>query len=458
MLPNSTREINDAEFKIGMTSRRVIVLDVVGLEYDHIGKGILPNIDRIAEEGQMAKMEPAFPAVTCTVQASLLSGKYPSEHGIISNGMYDRDSYSVSFWEQPSKLVQADRIWDTAKIRNPSSKTASLFWQNSMYAQADIVVTPRPLHTDSGMVLWCYSRPVGYYEELKEKLSEFNLADYWGPLASSKASEWICRSAEYTLEKHRPDIMLVYIPHVDYSAQRFGKDSAQAKDDLKKADEMVGRIMQKTVELGIKEQTEFMVLSEYAFNNVAGAVPINIVLRDAGLLATRTINNKEYIDLEFSKAFAMVDHQVAHIYVKDGYLEQTRKVVEDTDGVDKVLHSEEQKGKLKINHPRSGELIAISDMDRWFSYYWWHEKDKAPDFAAKVDIHRKPGYDPVELFFNPQTKSIPFDTRLVRGSHGRPVDASTGEGYAVCVSNNKHHRAKEEIMKCVDVAGRILGS
>lgn len=454
--PDFIKEINDEESNRHM-ARHVIVMDVVGLEHDHIGKGFLPNIDKVAEEGQLAKMEPAFPAVTCTVQASVLSGKYPSEHGIISNGMYDRDSFSVSFWEQPSKLVQANRIWDSAKIKNPQAKTACLFWQNLMYAQADIVVTPRPLHTDSGMILWCYSRPVGYYENLKEKLGEFNLADYWGPLASSKASEWICKSAELTLEKHKPEIMLVYLPHVDYSAQRFGKDSTQVKNDLQKADEMVGRMVQKTAEMNIREQTQFIIFSEYAFNNVSGAVPINIALRDAGLLATRTIQEKEYVDLEFSKAFAMVDHQVAHIYVKEGYLEQTRRTIEDTDGVDQVLYSEEQKRRLRINHPRSGEIIAISDIDRWFSYYWWYDQEKAPDFAGKVDIHRKPGYDPVELFFDPQARRIPLDTKLVKGSHGRPADPATGEGYAVYASNGKHE-GKDGIMKSVDVAGRILGS
>jgi predicted AlkP superfamily pyrophosphatase or phosphodiesterase len=429
-----------------------IVIDVVGLEYDDISE--LPNISKIAEGGQAAKMEPAFPAVTCTVQASVLSGKYPSEHGIISNGLYDRDSYSVSFWEQPSRLVKSDRIWDVAKSMNPSVRTAALFLQNSMYAQSDVVVTPRPLHTDTGMIMWCYSKPVGYYEELKQKLGEFNLARYWGPLASHESSEWICKAAEYTLEKQRPDMMFVYIPHVDYSAQRFGKKSAQARDDLKRADDMVGRIVQKAADVGIGDQAQFTIFSEYAFNDVSGAVPINVRLRDAGLLATRTIQEKEYVDFEFSRAFAMVDHQVAHVYVKDGYLGKARKAMEDIDGVGQVLHSEEQKKKLGINHPRSGELIAISDADRWFSYYWWHDEARAPDFARSVDIHRKPGYDPVELFFDPRTKSIPLDAGLVKGSHGRPADPDTGEGYAAYVSSRP---GAESMIKCVDVAGRILG-
>jgi hypothetical protein len=188
---------------------------------------------------------------------------------------------------------------------------------------------------------------------------------------------------------------------------------------------------------------------------VSGAVPINVALRDAGLLATRTIKEKEYVDFEFSGAFAMVDHQVAHVYVKDGLMGEAKKAIESIKGVDSVQHTEEQKKKLQINHPRSGDIIAISDVDRWFSYYWWHDAEKAPDFARTVDIHRKPGYDPVELFFDPRTKSIPLDASLVKGSHGRPASPETGEGYAAYVSSRP---GKESMIKCTDIAGRLLGA
>jgi predicted AlkP superfamily pyrophosphatase or phosphodiesterase len=188
--------------------------------------------------------------------------------------------------------------------------------------------------------------------------------------------------------------------------------------------------------LGIKDETQFIILSEYGFNDVDAAIPLNLRLREDNLLITRTINDKEYIDYEYSKAFAMVDHQIAHIYVNEGFVDETKKVLEDTQGVDRILSSQEKRN-LNIDHERSGELIAISDRDKWFSYYWWHSSDKAPSFARTVDIHRKPGYDPVELFIDPQTKSIPFDTSLVKGSHGRPADPSTEEGYSLYVSNRK---------------------
>src|SRR5215210_2254825 len=449
--------LNDATLSIKskLPMNYSILLDVVGLEVKHLDSGLVPNIAKITANGETAKLEPTFPSVTSTVQASILSGRYPKEHGIISNGLYYRNTYNVSFWEQSSSLVQAQRIWDTVKQKN-SKKTAVLFWQNTMYANSDIVVTPRPIHLDDKMIMWCYSRPVGYYEKLKEKFGEFNLASYWGPLASFKSSEWIANVAEYTLENERPNFLSVYIPHADYSAQRFGKGAIQVRDDLKRADEIVGRLVQKATDLGLQEEMQFTIISEYAFNDVNGAVPLNLVLRDAGLLSIRTIQEREYLDFEYSKAFAMVDHQVAHVYIKDGYERETRMALETTAGVDRILDGK-GKEELAIDHERSGELIAISARDRWFSYYWWHDESKAPDFARKVDIHRKPGYDPVELFVDQKTKSIPLDASLVKGSHGRPPDLQTDEGLAFYASSNRRGITSESgSVRCVDIAKSLV--
>ena len=442
-----------------MSTKNIIVINVVGLEHKHLNSDLTPNISALAEKGESAKMEPVFPSVTCTVQASILSGRYPSEHGIIANGLYDRSSHSVSFWEQPSALVQKERVWDTLKNKSPSVKTAVLFWQNTMFVNSDIVITPRPLHMgDGSMIQWCYSKPAGYYEEASRTIGEFNLATYWGPMASHRSSEWIGKAAEYTLEKSQPNLMFVYIPHVDYSAQRFGPNSNQARDDLKKADNIVGDIVEKTSKLGTSDETEFMVISEYAFNDVSGAVPLNVKLREAGLLDIRTIGGKEYIDFELSRAFAMVDHQMAHIYIKDGFADKTQKVLEDLPEVEKVLTKKEQKG-LKIDNERSGELIAISTKDKWFSYYWWNESQKAPPFAGTVDIHRKPGYDPMELFYDREKNSIPFDTNMIKGSHGRPANLDTGEGLACYVSNRKSGLTKNSsVVKCVNIASHLANN
>jgi len=451
-----------------------IIIDIVGLELDHMRSGITPNISKIANEGESAKMEPVFPAVTCTVQASILSGTYPNQHGIIGNGYYDRTNHNISFWEQSSDLVQTPRIWDILQknktknnycynnnVSSSAFKTAVLFWQNTMYSKADVVVTPRPLHLDNGIVMWCYSKPVGYYDQqLKGKFGEFNLATYWGPFASYKSSEWITQATIYTLEKHRPNLLFTYIPHVDYSAQRFGKHSSQVRDDLKNADSIVESIVQKTVDLGIKDETQFIILSEYGFNDVSAAVPLNLNLRDAGLLATRTIQDKEYMDYEFSKAIAMVDHQIAQIYVQDGFANQTKKALEGIAGVDRLFQGEEKK-RLNIDHERSGEIVAISDRDKWFSYYWWYDPESAPSFARSVDIHRKPGYDPVELFIDPKTRSISQDTSLIKGSHGRLADHENGEGFSLYVSSRKsgilnNNNNDTDSVMCIDIGKYLI--
>ena len=418
--------------------KHVILLDIVGLEIKNLESGdLLPNISKIASTGECCRLEPVFPAVTCTVQASILSGKYPNEHGIICNGLYNRNKYEVSFWEQASSLVEAERIWDLLKKKRPYSKTAVIFGQHTMYSNADFVVTPRPLHMADEMIMWCYSRPPGYYEELKNKFGEFNLASYWGPLASHESSGWIVRAALDTLEYQRPNFMFVYIPHADYSAQKFGKNSKAMQNDLNKADEFVGNIVQRATDLGIRDETLFMIFSEYSFNDVKASVPLNQKLRDADLIAIRNIHEKEYLDLEYSTAFAMVDHQIAHIYVKKGFEDKTRKVLENIDGVDTVLTSVE-KQKLKIDHnERSGDIIAISDRDKWFNYNWWYDGDKAPKFTRTVDIHRKPGYDPLELLLDYNTKSISQDTNLIRSSHGLPPHVQKDEGLALYVSSRQ---------------------
>ncbi len=440
--------------------KHIIILDIVGLESSHLSSNLIPNIVNIANEGESFKMEPVFPAVTCTVQASLLSGQYPNKHGIISNGLYDKNNYTVSFWEQSSSLVQADRIWDIPKRQNNSSfKTAVLFGQNTMYCKSDVVITPRPLHMEDGMIMWCYSKPLGYYEDLKQKYGEFNLATYWGPLASYKSSEWIVQAACDTLENERPNLMFTYMPHLDYSVQRFGKNSNEVRQDLKRADDLVGQVIQKTIDLGIKDDTRFIIFSEYGFNDVQSQIPLNRKLREAGLLSVRTINDREYIDFELSKAFAMVDHQISHVYINDGYAEQIKRVLENIEGIERVLSTEDKK-TLNINHERSGDLIALANKDSWFTYYWWNDDTKAPNFAKTVDIHRKPGYDPAELFIDPTTKSIPLNADRIRASHGRPADNTTEEGLALYISNQKSLIANnsKEIVSCVDIGKFLINS
>jgi hypothetical protein len=158
---------------------------------------------------------------------------------------------------------------------------------------------------------------------------------------------------------------------------------------------------------------------------------------------------REVLDIGGSEAFAMADHQVSHVYVRHPErIGEVRALFEGVPGVGEVL-DEAGKRDLGLDHERSGELVLIAEPDAWFTYYYWEDDDRAPDYARTVDIHRKPGYDPVELFLDPAIRVpplaigsrivrrklgfrtlldvIPLDPALVRGSHGRiPDDPSKG--------------------------------
>lgn len=401
-----------------MSARRVVVLDVVGLAPDHLHMpDYAPHLHRLAVSGEVFLMKPVFPAVTLPVQASLLTGVYPEQHGVVSNGFYFPKFYQVAFWEQAASLVAAERFWEKLKKKDSSFTTALLFFQNSLYAPCDIVITPRPLHTEEGMIQWCYSKPVGLYESLCQSLGEFNLMHFWGPMVSIESSRWIAQAAIKVLEHYRPNLLFVYLPHLDYGSQKLGPFDPGILQELSKVDAEIGNIVQAITSLGLDHDTNFVVLSEYAFFPVVGDIPLNRILRHAGLLKVRIIKGREYLDFEMSEAFAMVDHQVAHVYVKPGYERKVRALIEKTPHVDFVLNRDDQK-TYGVAHSNAGDLIAVSSRDHWFSYYWWEDPLKEPDFAGHVDIHRKPGYDPLEMFLDPGTRRISQDTQLIRGSHG----------------------------------------
>jgi len=403
-------------------AKKVIVLDVVGLSGKHfLDPANLPHMASLLQhDGHLTHLAPCFPATTLPVQATMTTGTLPAAHGVVANGFYFPENFQISFWEQAAGLVQSERIWDRLKRKNSALNTALLFMQNSLYAQAETIVTPKPMHTDDGLVQWCYSKPVGFYEQLRETLGEFELKNYWGPLASIESSRWIARAARETLARMQPDLMFVYLPHLDYCTQKFGPDSPVVMEELLKVDQEVGSIIHAVDTMGLREDTVFLLLSEYAFYPVNGAVAINQILRSHDLLAVRTINGREYLDLELSPAFAMVDHQAAHIYIQPGFKDAVMKTLQGKPGIDLLLAGNEEKKQYGILHQRCGDIVAVSAKNKWFSYYWWEDPEKAPDFAGHIDIHRKPGYDPLELFFDPKTFKIPQDTNLIRGSHGYP--------------------------------------
>ncbi|WP_437600836.1 nucleotide pyrophosphatase/phosphodiesterase family protein [Sorangium sp. So ce590] len=416
---------------------RTVVLNVVGLTGELLGDAT-PNLQRLAQEGVMRPLETVLPAVTCTVQSTFTTGLLPSGHGCVANGWYFRDIAEVNLWRQANQLVTGEKIWEAARRRDPTFTCAKLFWWYNMYSSADYAVTPRPIYLADGLKLPdIYTDPASLRDELVFRLGEFPLFNFWGPNADIRSTEWIARCARHVYDTRRPTLTLVYLPHLDYNLQRLGPDHPAIKEDLRAVDAVCGELIDHVR----KDGARVIVLSEYGITRVSGVVHINRTLREQGLLRVRVERGLEKLDAGASEAFAVADHQVAHVYVRrPERVQEVKSLLERLPGVDFVLDVE-GKRSAGLDHPRSGELIAVSREDRWFSYYYWLDDEKAPEFARTVDIHRKPGYDPVELFADPNLRVlpasvawrllkkklgfrylmdvIPLDAGLVNGSHGR---------------------------------------
>jgi predicted AlkP superfamily pyrophosphatase or phosphodiesterase len=418
---------------------RTLVLDVVGLTPELLPHA--PALQALAEQGAVRPLDTVLPAVTCPVQATFVTGAPPRDHGIVGNGWYFRDLDEVLLWRQSNHLVAGEKVWEAARRRDPSFTCAKLFWWYNMYATADLTVTPRPMYPADGRKLPdVYTQPAGLRDELQAKLGTFPLFNFWGPMAGIASSRWIADCALHVYQTRRPTLTLVYLPHLDYPLQKLGPSHPDAVAEVRAVDAVCGELIARARADG----TRILVLSEYGMTDVTGAVHPNRALREAGLLAVRTELGRELLDAGASEAFAVADHQVAHVYVRSpDRIAEVRQLLEGLPGVERVLDAEGKRA-CGLDHPRSGELVAVSAPDRWFTYYYWLDDARAPDFARTVDIHRKPGYDPVELFIDPTMTLpqayvalqlvrsrlgfrtlldvIPLDASLVRGSHGRLIE------------------------------------
>ncbi|HLJ53624.1 MAG TPA: alkaline phosphatase family protein [Chthonomonadaceae bacterium] len=420
--------------------RKTAVLNVVGLTPALLGEHT-PFLAAWAARGQTATIAAVTPALTCSAQATYLTGVLPERHGIVGNGWYFRDECEVKFWRQSNHLVQATKVWETAREAEPGFTCANLFWWYNMYSSADWTVTPRPMYpADGRKVSDIYTQPGGLRDTLNRELGQFPLFDFWGPKTSIRSSEWIAAATKRIVAERAPTLTLVYVPHLDYALQRHGPDVGAVQRDLREVDRVCADLIGFLENLGVAP----IVLSEYGITPVRRPIHPNRLLRERGLLAVREELGRELLDAGASAAFAVADHQVAHVYVNDpDRLPDVRRVLEAAEGVESVLEGE-AKRLAGLDHPRAGDLVAIACADAWFTYYYWMDDRCAPDFARTVDIHRKPGYDPAELFIDPSIRTpalkagwtllkkqlgfrymmelIPLDATLVRGSHGRPTD------------------------------------
>ncbi len=444
--------------------KKTVVLNVVGLSHRLIGEHT-PFIRSFLENGTGATITPVLPAVTCTAQSTYLTGQWPRDHGIVGNGWYFREECEVKFWRQSNKLVSGEKLWDHLRRNNPDFRCANLFWWYNMYSTADYSVTPRPNYlADGRKIPDVYSHPAELRDDLQQELGQFPLFNFWGPKANIKSSRWIADAAIAVDERYDPTLSLVYLPHLDYSLQKNGLNFEAISQDLRDIDELV----QKLVTYFYTKQAQVVILSEYGITNVNQAVHLNRHLRENGYLAIRHERGLEILDAGASRAFAVADHQIAHVYLNDsGIKYAVKKLLEGIPGVEKVL-ADEDRGLL--GHQRCGDLVVVADKHSWFTYYYWQDDRKAPDFARMVDIHKKPGYDPVEMFTDPEDRLvvpkvilkllkkklgfrtvldiIPLKAGLVKGSHGRiPEDEAD---YPLIISSNKKFALQGRV-EAVDV-------
>jgi predicted AlkP superfamily pyrophosphatase or phosphodiesterase len=415
------------------------VLNIVGLTPRHIGQHT-PRLKAFLSRGFMTPLAEPFPAVTCTSQSSMLTGLAPDGHGIVGNGWYFRDLAEVGFWKQSNRLVQGEKVYETLKRRHAGFTCAKLFWWYNMYADVAYAVTPRPHYpADGRKVFDVYAAPHSLHDPLIEALGPFPFHAFWGPASGIGSSRWIAECAKWTWTQKRPTLNLVYLPHLDYGLQRTGPDDPSVGRELQAIDAVAGDL----IDFYTREGVQVLVVSEYGITPVKRAIHPNRLLREAGLLEVRPSVTWEMLDAGASRAFAVSDHQICHIYLNDkSCASQVAELFALHGGTQRILVGEER-AQFGLNHERAGDIVLMADSDAWYTYYYWHDDSKAPDFARCVDIHRKVGYDPVELFFDPaqplvklkmaarllQKKLgfryymnvIPLDASLVKGSHGAPV-------------------------------------
>lgn len=459
--------------------KRLAVINVVGLTVDLIDKG-MPRLSSLKQRGGHCSINPALPAVTCTAQSNYLTGLTPSEHGIVANGWYNKDLAEVQFWKQPNQLVQSPKVWERLKARFPGFTCAKVFWWYNMYASTDYSLTPRPMYpADGRKVFDIYTWPYNIRPEIKRELGPFPFPTFWGPAAGmdtpqgppQAVSQWIADSAQWVEKQYQPSLNLVYLPHLDYNLQRFGPDHPCIPKDLERIDTIVGDLVDFLENRGV----ESLILSEYGITSVTKPIHLNRLFREQGWMTIKEELGRELIDFGASKVFAVADHQVAHVHVQDASrLPEVRTLLESVDGVDWVWGVEEKRNN-GLDHARAGDLVVFSKDWAWFTYYYWLQDDHAPDFARCVDIHRKPGYDPVELFLDPsltfpklkiawrllQKKLgfrmlmdvIPLDAGLIKGSHGtRPENE---RHYPVLLSASGEILPDEKQIDSTGVAGCI---
>ncbi len=413
---------------------RTVVVDVPGLSADLLGDDT-PHLSALAGDGRLRPLRTVLPAVLPTVHATLITGAPPRVHGCVGSGWYFRDLAEIRVEPSSARLLGGEPVWEEGRRRDPAFTAAQVFWSMGMYSTADVSVAARPVPPADGpepFALWTQPSPLG--RELTRRMGAFPGRRHWGPAAGLAAARWIAGAARYVYDTRRPTLTLVSLPYLDRVLQRFGPGSREGERAVREIDELAGEL----VEHVRRDGARVVLLSGFGVSAVGGAIHVNRALREADLLRVR--EEQGTLDPGLSEAFAFADHQVAHVYVRrTERIAEGRRLLERLPGVDGVLDAGAKRA-AGLDHPRSGELVAVARADRWFTYYHWLEDDPPPSRARTVDPG-KPGHDPAELLvdpavrlpalrfalsraraalgLSPRLELTPVDASLVRGSHGR---------------------------------------
>lgn len=453
----------------------LVLVNAVGLT-----PRLLPHAARLsalAARGWAVPMRDVVPAVTMSAQATILTGEPVERHGIVGNGWLFRDTNEVRFWQQSNKLIQAEPLYATARRRAAERgrvfTCAKLFWWFNQGATVDVSVTPKPHYgIDGSKAFGITGTPDGYTGELERRLGPFPFHTFWGPMAGLPCTQWIARCAAEVLKEKRPDLTLVYLPHLDYDPQRFGPSGCDMTRLVEELDDACAPLLDAAAAAGAR----VWVVSEYGHCDVTRPVYPNRALREAGLLIVRRGPFGEQLEPYLSRAYAVCDHQVAHVYVRDAAdILHARYVLASLPGVARVLAGEER-AEVGLKHERAGELVVLSDRDAWLAYPFWLDDALAPDYARTVAIQHKPGYDPCELFLDPaltfpklrvarrllqkklgfrmKMDVIPLDASIVKGSHGLP--AADSQDGPLWIGDGE--RPGGDVVPTTVVRDRVLGA
>ncbi|HQR06732.1 MAG TPA: alkaline phosphatase family protein [Gemmatales bacterium] len=420
----------------------LIIINAVGMTSRLLAHA--SRLQSLAQSGWSRSLRETLPAVTCTAQASLLTGKPPSEHGVVANGWLFRDTMEVRFWQQSNRLIEAEPFYVTARREATKEgrrfRCAKLFWWFNQGADVEFSVTPKPHYgADGNKAFGVTGQPEGLCEGIEKEIGKFPFPAFWGPNSGLKSTAWIARCAAKVVRNHQPELSLVYLPHLDYEPQRRGPSGCDMKKHVAELDDSLQPLLDAAKNIGAR----IWVVSEYGHCDVDQPVYLNRELRQSGWLQVRMGPFGEQLETFASEAFAVCDHQLAHVYVRrPEMIQPIGDKLASLSGVGRVYFGEER-AEIGLNHPRSGEIVVLSKPNAWFAYPFWLEHHLAPDYARCIDIHRKPGFDPCELFYDPKLlwpigrairrllqkklgfrtlfDVIPLNASLVRGSHGLPA-------------------------------------